>query len=114
MNARRVACAVVLIAASVAALSIHARAADHPDVVLADFEGADWGDWKATGDAFGPGPARGTLPDQMPVTGFAGKGLANSYHGGDNTTGALTSPAFTINRKYLTFLIGGGGFEGKT
>ena len=30
------------------------------DVVIADFEGADYGDWTVTGDAFGKGPARGT------------------------------------------------------
>ena len=30
-----------------------ARAAD--DIVLADFEGKDYGDWKTTGEAFGPG-----------------------------------------------------------
>src|SRR3954447_25667541 len=93
-------------------LATGTRAAD--DVLVADFEGKDWGDWKVTGEAFGPGPARGTLPNQMPVTGFAGKGLANSYHGGDNASGTLTSPEFTVNRKYLTFLIGGGGFEDKT
>jgi fructan beta-fructosidase len=29
-----------------------------PDIVLADFEGADYGAWKAEGKAFGSGPAR--------------------------------------------------------
>src|SRR5579863_8859899 len=89
-----------------------ARAAD--DIVLADFEGKDYGDWKTTGDAFGAGPAQGTLPGQMPVTGFQGHGLVNSFLGGDASTGTLTSPAFTISRPYITFLIGGGGFAGKT
>jgi sucrose-6-phosphate hydrolase SacC (GH32 family) len=88
--------------------------AGQPDVVFANFEGADYGDWKATGDAFGRGPAAGTLPDQMPVSGFKGKRLVNSYHGGDRTTGTLTSPAFRVCRKYITFLIGGGGHPGKT
>jgi len=89
-----------------------ARAAD--DIVLADFEGKDYGDWTTTGEAFGPGPAQGTLPHQMPVTGFLGHGLANSFYGGDRSTGTLTSPPFAINRSYVSFLIGGGGFEGKT
>src|SRR5688500_6452770 len=31
-----------------------ARAAD--DVVVADFEGKDYGTWKVEGEAFGPGP----------------------------------------------------------
>ena len=88
--------------------------ADRPDIVLADFEGKDYGGWTATGTAFGTGPAQGTLPGQMAVTGYAGHGLANSYHGGDGAVGTLTSPAFQIQRRYVTFLIGGGGFEGKT
>src|SRR5438874_11624276 len=89
-------------------------AAERPDVLIADFEGKDYGDWKTTGEAFGPGPARGTLLNQMPVSGFPGKGLVNSYHGGDATTGTLTSPAFKVERKYLNFLIGGGKYPGKT
>jgi beta-fructofuranosidase len=84
------------------------------DVLLADFEGDTWGDWEATGDAFGKGPARDTLPDQQSVTGFLGKGLANSFHGGDKSTGTLTSPEFKIERRYINFLIGGGNHPGKT
>jgi fructan beta-fructosidase len=89
-------------------------AADRPDVVLADFEGDDYGGWTATGAAFGKGPARGTLPGQMPVTGFKGKGLANSFLGGDRPTGTLTSPEFKLDRRYVSFLIGGGGYPGET
>jgi len=85
-----------------------------PDLVVADFEGDTYGDWKTTGTAFGPGPARGTLPNQMPVTGFLGRGLANSYHGGDDSTGTLTSPPFTVERPYLNFLVGGGKYPGET
>jgi fructan beta-fructosidase len=89
-----------------------ARAAD--DILIADFEGETYGDWKTTGNAFGPGPARGTLPGQMPVTGFKGKGLVNSFNGGDKSTGTLTSPPFKIERKYINFLVGGGKHPGKT
>ena len=32
-----------------------------PPIVLADFEGDDYGDWKVEGEAFGKGPAKGTL-----------------------------------------------------
>ncbi len=91
-----------------------AARAERPDIVFADFEGADYGGWKATGRAFGDGPAGGTLPNQMPVSGFKGRRLVNSYHGGDATTGTLTSPSFTVGRKYISFLIGGGGHAGKT
>jgi len=34
------------------------------DIMLADFEGADYGGWEATGTAFGSGPARGAFPGQ--------------------------------------------------
>jgi fructan beta-fructosidase len=84
------------------------------DLVIADFESADYGDWKVTGAAFGTGPAQGTLHNQMTVSGFQGHGLVNSFNGGDAAIGRLTSPAFKIERKYVQFLIGGGGWDGKT
>jgi len=83
-------------------------------VVIADFEGSDYGSWTVTGQAFGSAPARGTLPGQMDVTGYLGKGLANSFLGGDGATGTLTSPEFEVKYRFISFLIGGGGWEGKT
>ena len=83
-------------------------------IVFADFEGTDYGDWKTTGTAFGTGPAHGKLDGQMPVEGFQGKGLVNSFLGGDNATGKLTSLQFKIERKFITFLIGGGGWVDET
>ncbi|MHC4400249.1 MAG: hypothetical protein ACYTG0_11280 [Planctomycetota bacterium] len=91
-----------------------AALAAEPDVLIADFEGKTYGDWKVEGEAFGPGPARGTLPGQMPLSGFEGKGLVNTFHQGDGTTGTLTSPPFEITRRYVNFLVGGGGHAGKT
>jgi levanase len=79
-----------------------------PGRTLADFEGGTYGAWKATGDAFGPAPATGTLPGQQQVTGFQGSGLVNTYRDGDATTGTLTSPEFTIDKRYVNFRIGGG------
>jgi len=99
-----------LLVASFAILSV--RAAD--DIVLADFEGKDYGNWMADGKAFGPRPAQGTLPHQMKVSGYLGHGLVNSFHGGDKPTGTLISPEFTIERKFISFLIGGGGWPNKT
>jgi beta-fructofuranosidase/levanase/fructan beta-fructosidase len=81
--------------------------------VLADFEGG-YGDWKATGNAFGNTPARGTLPNQQAVDGFRGQGLVNSYLNGDQTRGTLTSPEFEITKDFLSFLIGGGNHPGRT
>jgi len=104
------ACALAL----VAALGPAGRAAERPDLLIADFEGETYGDWQVEGEAFGLGPARGTLPNQMPVTGFRGHGLVNTYFQGDGTTGTLTSPPFEIARHYLYFLIGGGRYPGGT
>ena len=84
------------------------------DIVIADFEGKDYGGWTVTGEAFGPGPAQGTLPGQMAVSGFMGHGLVNSFFIGDGTTGTVTSPPFTISRRYINFLIGGGKQPGVT
>ena len=87
---------VLLIAA--AATVVNLSAAD--DLTVADFEAQDYGAWTTIGDAFGPAPARGTLPGQMPVDGFKGKGLVNSFFKGDDSTGTLTSPEFS-DRKAL-------------
>jgi non-lysosomal glucosylceramidase len=83
-------------------------------VVFADFEGTDYGEWKVEGKAFGKGPVRGTLPFQQTVSGFRGKGLVNTYLGKDGPHGKLTSPAFTIERPFINFLVGGGNDAGKT
>ncbi|MCX7597284.1 MAG: glycoside hydrolase family 32 protein, partial [Armatimonadetes bacterium] len=90
----------------------HANADD--TIIIADFEGETYGAWRAEGEAFGPGPARGTLPNQMPVSGFLGRGLVNSFYGGDGTTGKLTSPPFVIQRRYINFVIGCGKWPGQT
>ncbi|GAB6164251.1 hypothetical protein JCM19992_02510 [Thermostilla marina] len=85
-----------------------------PPVVLADFEGNDYGDWQVEGDAFGKRPATGTLPNQQEVSGFEGKGLVNTYLGGDQPHGKLVSPEFTIDRAFISFLIGGGSDPERT
>ena len=90
-----------------------ARAAD--DVVVAGFEGDAYPPgWVTTGTAFGTGPARGTLRGQQPVDGFVGRGLVDSYLGGDGPTGTLTSPPFTVERAYINLLVGGGSHPGRT
>ncbi len=81
------------------------------DILIADFEGDDYGKWKTTGEAFGNSPAKGALKSQHHVSGYKGKGLVNTYLNGDDTTGTLTSPKFEIERNYITFLIGGGSHK---
>jgi sucrose-6-phosphate hydrolase SacC (GH32 family) len=88
------------------ALALSAQAAE--DILIADFEGDTYGNWKVTGNCFGTGPCHGTLPSQQPVSGFQVKGLVNTYLSGDGTTGTLTSPPIKIERKFINFLIGGG------
>ncbi len=85
-----------------------------PDIVVADFENDTYGDWTVSGDAFGQSPAPGSLDSQMKVTGFEGKGLVNSYHGGDASTGTLISPPFSVERPFINFLIGGGNHPEST
>jgi non-lysosomal glucosylceramidase len=82
--------------------------------VFADFESGTYGNWKATGAAFGAKPVAGTLPNQQKVSGYGGKYLVNSFSGGDDSTGTLTSPEFKIHRPYISFRIGGGNHPGKT
>lgn len=103
-------CAAWLVVVVLSLFATHQR----DDILIADFEGPDYGAWKAEGQAFGARPASGTLPSQMPVSGFLGKGLVNSYTGGDASTGTLTSPAFKIERRYINFLIGGGQHPDET
>ncbi len=83
-------------------------------IIIADFESDTYGAWKVEGDAFGKGPAHGKLGGQQNVEGFLGKGLVNSFNGGDNGIGKLTSPSFKIERKFITFLTGGGGWANET
>ena len=87
---------------------------ENDDLLIADFEGDTYGDWKVTGEAFGPGPAKGALPNQMGVSGFLGRGLVNTFYQGDKTTGTLTSPPLQLQRKYIHFLVGGGKYPGNT
>ncbi|MCC6124353.1 MAG: hypothetical protein IT426_05300 [Pirellulales bacterium] len=96
---------------SIAVASAPPKSTREP-IVLADFEGDDYGKWTVQGNAFGDKPARGTLPGQQPVTGFQGRGLANSYLDGDGSRGKLTSPKFKIERPFINFLIGGGNRKG--
>lgn len=99
-----------ILATTIASASLYAA----EPILLSDFEGENYGAWTTEGAAFGKAPARGTLPGQMRVIGFQGAGLVNSFNGGDDSTGKLTSPTFKIERKFINFLIGGGGWKNET
>jgi len=113
---RRFTLACIFVALTPAGVILNAAESWFPpqDLLIADFENQTYGEWQSTGQAFGPGPANGTLPNQMAVTGYQGDRLVNSFYRGDGSIGTLTSPRFKIQRDYLTFLIGGGGHAGKT
>jgi quinoprotein glucose dehydrogenase len=83
--------------------------------VFQTFDGDGFDDWKVEGTAFGLAPAAGKTPEMdAEFKNYAGEYLAISAHGGDKSTGTLTSPAFTVTEPYIDFLIGGGNQPGKT
>jgi fructan beta-fructosidase len=90
------------------------RSAEDEDIVIDAFEGASFEGWQVTGKAFGTGPVRGTLPNQMHVDGYLGTGYVNSYHDGDGSIGTMRSKEFIIERSHINFLIGGGAFPNQT
>src|SRR5207244_4074859 len=53
-------------------------------------------------------PSTSAIPGQQKVEGFAGKAFVNSFVGGDDAQGKMTSETFTIERGYIRFLVGGG------
>jgi len=96
------------------ALVVISQAGRADDIVIADFEAPDYGNWKVEGEAFGSRPAVANVTPKNKVTGYQGQGLVNSYVNGDRTTGTLTSPEFTIERKHINLLIGAGNHPGQT
>lgn len=88
-----------------------------PDVLVADFERADYGGWKVEGTAFGTGPVlKSAIPTYQGDVGGEGQRVVNSHATApgqsvaekDSATGKLTSEEFTIQRKFVSFYIGGG------
>lgn len=82
--------------------------------MLADFEAGYPVGWATTGEAFGKSPAMGSLLTKLEIENASGQGVASSETEGDGPQGTLTSPEFKIERRYLSFLIGGGDYEHST
>ena len=81
------------------------------DILVADFNGTNYPPgWVTTGMAFGTGPITGgSWPGESPpVQGFVGTACVNTYRGSDSPQGTLTSPAFTVQKRYMHLLVGGG------
>ncbi len=96
--------------------SLFGEDVSRPSVVISDFEGQDYEGWTVEGDAFDVAPIAGYKRGGMgSVFGFHGRKLINTFvPNGDESTGTLTSPEFTIERKNIVFYIGGGCFPGET
>jgi uncharacterized protein (DUF608 family) len=94
-----------------------------PDILFEDFEGETYANWVVTGTAFGAGPVEiASIPAYQGDVGGKGKRVVNSHASApgksveekDSAIGTLTSRSFTIDRHYITFLIGGGAHKGRT
>ncbi len=94
-----------------------------PDILFDDFERETHGDWTATGDAFGSGPvSKEQVPGYQGDLGLHGNRGVNSHAsapgtdvgGKDARTGTLTSKPFTVERHFISFLVGGGAHKERT
>lgn len=87
------------------------------DVLITNFETAEYTKWEVIGEAFGKAPVLNFSEKQNKDSIVGGEGhyyVNSSFYGGDAATGKLISPVFIINRKYLNLLIGGGNHPRKT
>lgn len=96
---------------------------ERPDIIFDDFESGTYDAWEVTGTAFGDRPRRHA--DIAPYQGAInaqGAFFVNTHQTrsgedireADAHKGRLTSRTFTIERRHIRFLIGGGGHEGRT
>jgi fructan beta-fructosidase len=93
-----------------------AGAQDQSDRVLADFESGSYGEWQVEGTAFGDRPSKAEESGRRKVTGVLGEFLASSSRDAREDLGAagtLTSPTFTIDRKFINFHLGGDQPDGE-
>ena len=94
-----------------------------PDILFEDFEKDSYEGWTATGTAFGDSPIEmAKIPDYQGDVRGQGKCALNTHNvrqgedvrAGDGHVGTLTSKPFTVQRRHINFLIGGGAHQGKT
>ncbi|MCC7014486.1 MAG: hypothetical protein IT454_18135 [Planctomycetes bacterium] len=92
-------------------------------IVFEDFERADYSGWQVEGTAFGAEPIEvAKIPSYQGDVNAHGARTLNSHNtragedipGGDRHTGKLTSREFVIERRFISFRIGGGAHAGRT
>ncbi len=88
-----------------------------PDVIFEDWNKENYDGWKVEGTAFGSGPIKKTdIPayqgdvggDTMRVVNSHASAPGDSVGVRDSATGRLISRNFTIERRFVTFWVGGG------
>ena len=94
-----------------------------PDILFESWHQGAYVGWTAEGSAFGSGPVKkSSAPEYQGDLGGDTEYLVNSHAAApgkevgerDNATGKLVSRAFTIERDFIRFWIGGGSHKGKT
>ena len=80
-----------------------------PEILFADFEGDSWNGWTGDSDVFGAKPVSIENEVAKEFNGAKGNGFACSKVNGVEKMGKLISPEFVINRRYIDFLLVGGG-----
>jgi uncharacterized protein (DUF608 family) len=103
--------------------ALPASASNRPEIVIDDFQKGTYEGWEVEGTAFGSGPVlKSKMPAYQGDVGGPGLRVVNSHAAApgndvrekDQQTGKLTSRPFKIERKFITFWIGGGNHPGKT
>ncbi|MBN9500906.1 MAG: hypothetical protein BGO01_11165 [Armatimonadetes bacterium 55-13] len=87
---------------------------DRADIGVPRLGKSDFGGWKVDGTAFGNGPVDSDVAVKLEIRGSRAGSTISSEQEGDKPQGHLTSPAFTLERNYISFLIAGGDYEGYT
>lgn len=86
------------------------EAATHPSQAFEDFEDGTLKRWVQAGSAFGEAPLYGSAEGQRWVSGWEGCFYANSFHPNDQAKGILVSPPFTLQHRFIHFLLGCGDY----
>jgi hypothetical protein len=84
------------------------------ETVFEDFHRDDYGDWRVTGNAFGDRPSRSgdvrlDLAPSSATLERVGAGVAHSGLGSNRLQGVLRSRTFTIESRYIHYLVAGRG-----